>query len=188
MLDRSEPTYICRSSSLTLCRLQGQFSRLEHQSQSFYKRSAPHVLPGLTLHLPAGIRNTYYYDLVGNVSTSRLRTAPSSPIKSQKNKQYSVLELRPRYPLMGGWNYSFTLGWDSPLADSVNWNKDTGKYIAQIPIMTEIPTAVVQEAELSVVLPEGAMYDTSGILPLDLPFPTVMWNIPRHSLPSPPRQ
>lgn len=126
--------------------------------QSFYnKRLAPHVLPGLTLHLPAGIRNTYYYDLIGNVSTSKLRTAPSPPLRAKTTRpEFSVLELKPRYPLMGGWNYSFTLGWDAPLHASVKWDKGVGKYFAEIPIMTEIPTSVVLNAELKIVLPEGA--------------------------------
>jgi len=130
--------------------LKGQFSRLVHQTQNFYKQPAPHVLPSLTLLLPAGIHDTYIYDLVGNVSTSHLRTAASSSGRD------SILEFRPRYPLMGGWNYSFTLGWDSPLADSATWDSRNGRYIVQVPIMTLIPGAVVDNAEIKVILPEGA--------------------------------
>jgi oligosaccharyltransferase complex subunit alpha (ribophorin I) len=126
-----------------------------HQSQTFYNRLPPHVIPALTLHLPPGIHSTYYYDLNGNVSTSRLRVAPSVP-KASENKKYSTLELRPRYPLMGGWNYSFTLGWDSALADSVGYDASTGLYIAGIPVQTVIPGAIVNEAEVKIILPEGA--------------------------------
>lgn len=136
-------------------RLKGHFSRLEHQAQKYHRRSAPHILPSLTLHLPAGIRDVYYYDQIGNVSTSRLRTAPSVPRLAPSN-QYSVLELRPRYPLLGGWNYSFTLGWDAPLADSTGYDPSTGKYLVEIPILTPIPGAVIKQAELKIILPEGA--------------------------------
>ncbi|KAG5646561.1 hypothetical protein DXG03_002864 [Asterophora parasitica] len=135
--------------------LKGHFSRLEHQSQAFFKRAAPHALPALTLHLPPGISNTYYYDLVGNVSTSHLRVAPAAP-KGQRSNRYSVLELRPRYPILGGWNYSFTLGWDAPLSDSAVYDRKTGRYIVEVPILTPVPGAVVNKAELSIVLPEGA--------------------------------
>jgi oligosaccharyltransferase complex subunit alpha (ribophorin I) len=135
--------------------LKGHFSRLEHQSHAFYKRNAPHTLPSLTLHLPPGIRNAYYYDLIGNVSTSHLRVAPAVHKGSRINR-YSVLELRPRYPLLGGWNYSFTLGWDASLGDSASWDKTTGKYIVEIPIMTPIPGAVINNAEVKIILPEGA--------------------------------
>ncbi|KAI0080902.1 oligosaccharyl transferase alpha subunit [Panus rudis PR-1116 ss-1] len=135
--------------------LKGHFSRLEYQSAAYFGHPAPHALPGLTLHLPPGIHDVYYYDLIGNVSTSRLRTVPSVPKGSQSN-QYSILELRPRYPVFGGWNYSFTLGWDSPLRDSAGYDKTTGKYIVGVPVMTPIPGAVVDEAEVKIILPEGA--------------------------------
>jgi oligosaccharyltransferase complex subunit alpha (ribophorin I) len=131
-------------------RLKGQFSRIMHQTQNFYKQTAPHILPSLTLQLPPGIHDTYIYDLIGNVSTSRLRTSPSS---SGRN---SILEFKPRYPLMGGWNYSFTLGWDAPLGDSVKWDGAKGRYLAQVPVMTIIPGAVIDNAEVKIVLPEGA--------------------------------
>ncbi|TBU32897.1 oligosaccharyl transferase alpha subunit [Dichomitus squalens] len=136
-------------------RLKGHFSRLEHQSQAYFGKAAPHVLPSLQLHLPAGIHDVYYYDLVGNVSTSHLRTTPSSPKGTEANR-FSFLELRPRYPLLGGWNYSFTLGWDSSLADYAGYDSKTGKYVVGVPIMTVIPSVVVDDAEVAIILPEGA--------------------------------
>ncbi|KAI0307101.1 oligosaccharyl transferase alpha subunit [Multifurca ochricompacta] len=135
--------------------LKGQFARIEHQSQTFYNRLAPHIIPSLTFHLPPGIHSAYYYDLNGNVSTSRLRVAPSVPKAAQSN-QYSTLELRPRYPLMGGWNYTFALGWDSPLADSAGYDASTGFYVLGVPVQTVIPGAVVNEAEVKIIFPEGA--------------------------------
>lgn len=57
---------------------------------------------------------------------------------------------------MGGWNYSFTLGWDAPLADSASYDAKTGTYYVGIPVMTLIPGAVVDEAEVKIILPEGA--------------------------------
>lgn len=138
-------------------RLKGHFSRLDQQMQAFHNKLSAHVLPGLNVQLPPGVSNVYYYDTIGNVSTSRLRTAPSVG-KGQPVKLYSTLELRPRYPVMGGWNYSFTLGWDTPLADSVGWDAKSGKYIAEVPIMSVFPGAVINDAKISVVLPEGATY------------------------------
>ncbi|GBE79631.1 oligosaccharyl transferase alpha subunit [Sparassis latifolia] len=135
--------------------LKGHFSRLEFQSQSFYGRPSPQMLTGLMLHLPAGVHSVYYYDLIGNVSTSRLRTTPSVQ-KGSPSTQFSLLELRPRYPLMGGWNYSFTLGWDSPLRDYAGWDQQSGKYIVGVPLMTIIPGAVIDDAEVEIILPEGA--------------------------------
>lgn len=125
--------------------------------QAFHHKLSSHILPGINLDLPPGVSSVYYYDTIGNVSTSRLRAAPSVP-KGLPVKQYSALELRPRYPIMGGWNYSFTLGWDTPLADSVGWDAKSGKYVAELPIMTIFPGAVISDAQISVILPEGATY------------------------------
>ncbi|KAJ7591060.1 Ribophorin I [Mycena floridula] len=152
--------------------LKGHFSRLQHQTQTYYKQAATHVLLGLTLHLPAGIRNTYYYDTIGNVSTSRLRSPPAGSLRNS----YSIFEMKPRFPLMGGWNYTFTLGWDAPLEDSVRWDKGSGKYIAQIPVLTEFPTAVVDDAELAIVLPEGATE-----VEYTAPFPAISSELVTHT-------
>lgn len=154
--------------------LKNQFSRLEHQSQSFFGRISAHILPSLTVHLPPGIHSAYYYDLNGNVSTSRLRPAPSVPKASQAN-QYSVMELRPRYPLMGGWNFTFTLGWDSPLRDSAGYDSQTGKYIVGVPVHTFIPGAVVNQAEVKIIFPEGAT--DIEVFP---PFAALTQNISTH--------
>ncbi|PPR06967.1 hypothetical protein CVT26_004287 [Gymnopilus dilepis] len=156
-------------------KLKGHFSRLEHQTQQFYKRPAPHVLPALTLHLPAGIRNTYYYDTIGNVSTSRLRLAPSVP-KNRQGAQFSVFEFKPRYPILGGWNYSFTLGWDFPLQDSTSYDKSTGRYIVEVPIMTPILGAVVDDEELTIILPEGATDVQYAV-----PFPASSTSLSTHT-------
>ncbi|KAI5120685.1 hypothetical protein M0805_006974 [Coniferiporia weirii] len=136
--------------------LKGHFSRLEHQQQAYSNRPSGHVLRALSLHLPAGARDVYYTDIVGNVSTSQLRTSPSVP-KGSRAKQSTYLEVRPRYPLMGGWNYSFTLGWDAPLADWTAYDKRDGRYVVAVPILTQFPDTVVEEAEVQVILPEGAI-------------------------------
>jgi len=136
-------------------RLKGHFSRIEYASQKYFNRLPSHTLPALTLPLPPGIRNAYYYDLIGNVSTSSLRVVPSVP-KPKQGLAFSILELRPRYPLLGGWNYSFTIGWDTPLSDSVSYDRSTGKYTVGVPILTPMGGAVINEEELNIILPEGA--------------------------------
>ncbi|KAF8524598.1 oligosaccharyl transferase alpha subunit [Hysterangium stoloniferum] len=140
-------------------KLKGQFSRLLHQVQSFQKRPMYGTLTGLRLHLPAGISDPYFIDLNGNVSTSSFRPSPSSPKSvSLKNQpvQFSILELKPRYPIVGGWSYNFTLGWDAPLGDSVKYDAKRDRYVLGVPFWTPIPGASVDEAEVTVILPEGA--------------------------------
>ena len=113
------------------------------------------MLTQLALQLPAGIHSAYFYDTIGNVSTSHLRVAPSISQGGLPGKN-SLLELRPRYPLLGGWNYTFTLGWDSLLGDYAGWDAEKGRYIVDVPIMTLIGGAVVEDAEVKVILPEAS--------------------------------
>lgn len=142
--------------------LKGQFSRLQHQLIAYQQLPMYGTLTTLTLHLPPGISEPYYYDLIGNVSTSSFRPAASHKTVSLKNlnksPRYSVLELRPRYPLLGGWNYTFTLGWDAPLGDSVRYDAGEGRHVLSVPFWTPIPGASVDEATVTVILPEGATY------------------------------
>ncbi|KAG6378556.1 Ribophorin I-domain-containing protein [Boletus reticuloceps] len=88
------------------------------------------------------LTNAYFYDMNGNVSTSHLRQTPSVP-RGSKAIQHSIFEMRPRYPLLGGWNYSFTLGFDTPLQDSVSWDAANQRHIVGVPVMTHIPGSVV---------------------------------------------
>ncbi|KXN86265.1 Dolichyl-diphosphooligosaccharide--protein glycosyltransferase subunit 1 [Leucoagaricus sp. SymC.cos] len=136
-------------------KLKGHFSRVDYQQQAYFGTQTPHILHSLRLDLPSGINNVYYYDLVGNVSTSRFISAPAVP-KGQPAKKQSVIELKPRYPLLGGWNYSFTLGWDAELASVSAYNKSSEEYSVELPIMTAVPGAVVDNLEMKIVLPEGA--------------------------------
>jgi len=119
----------------------------------FVKRASTQTLSTFVLDLPFGIYEPYYYDLIGNVSTSRFRPGREAP---PGFKRPSWLELRPRYPIMGGWNYSYTLGWDAPLADSVKFEAKTGQYVLGVPFMTPISGAAVNDAEVKIILPEGA--------------------------------
>jgi oligosaccharyltransferase complex subunit alpha (ribophorin I) len=94
-------------------RLKGHLSRLELQQSRYLSKLHHQVLTHLTLQLPAGIRSPYYYDYIGNVTASRFR--PTAKYKSTTGRSSAAspfLEIRPRYPFLGGWNYTYTLGWD----------------------------------------------------------------------------
>lgn len=134
--------------------LKGHFSRLEMQQAKYFNKVQHQVLTHIPLQLPPGIHTPYYYDSIGNVTTSRYRASPKVPGK--KRPMPSFLEIRPRYPLLGGWNYTYTLGWDAPLGDSAKYDSKTGKYVIGVPFMTPITGAAVDEASVTIVFPEGA--------------------------------
>jgi len=65
-----------------------------------------------------------------------------------------VLELSPRYPLLGGWNYSFIVGYGMPLEEVLK--TQGSKKILGVPFLTGWKDLLVDDAELKVILPEGA--------------------------------
>lgn len=124
------------------------------------RRASPLSITSLSYALPPNVHSPYFYDIVGNVSTSRFRpSAPSSAgvkLPSQrKGAAYSVLEIIPRYPLMGGWNYTYTVGYDAPLDDYLK-QKGSGDYSLRVPFLTPIKDLAVDDVTIEIRLPEGA--------------------------------
>lgn len=159
----------CSLKKMFLHSLKGTFSRLAHQSNLYLRKpgATSHILTSLTLQLPPGISSPYYLDVIGNVSTSRFRpsTPPASAqvtkLKRQRQSAFSLIELTPRYPLVGGWNYSFTLGWNVQASEWLKRDPQEGKYLLKVPMFTVVKDLAIDEATLRVRLPEGARYAAS---------------------------
>ncbi|KAF2760133.1 Ribophorin I [Pseudovirgaria hyperparasitica] len=137
-------------------KLKDHFSRVSWAMTQFQK-PATFALKELKFPLAVGSVNPYFTDDIGNVSTSRFRS----------NAREANLELKPRYPLFGGWNYKFRVGWDADLKGYLRKLKTGDGYILKVPFL-EGPKASegieYKRVELRVVLPEGAQnikFDTS---------------------------
>lgn len=129
-------------------KLKGQFGRLDFQAARFRDSFPAQILREFTYPLTEGAVDPYYYDSIGNVSTSHFRSAPlrGGP---------AIIEITPRFPLLGGWSFEFTVGWDSDLG---RWLKNVGrdKMVLAVPFLSGLKGVLVEEAELIVTLPEGA--------------------------------
>ncbi|CAB4040181.1 Dolichyl-diphosphooligosaccharide--glycosyltransferase subunit 1 [Paramuricea clavata] len=79
--------------------LKGTFSRYDYQrSQTFA------VIKSFKSVLPASAADVYYRDEIGNISTSNLLAMDDSV----------ELEIRPRFPLFGGWQTRYYTGYNVP--------------------------------------------------------------------------
>ena len=130
--------------------LQGQFSRLTWATQhNQYNNLPTSALVGLRIPLKIGSVDAYFIDDIGNVSTSRFRT----------NQKESLLEAKPRYPIFGGWNYSFRIGWNGNLKDALRRSKDNDRYILKVPFIQgpkNSEGSSYGKVIMRVILPEGA--------------------------------
>lgn len=115
-----------------------------------YTHMPTSALKELTYPLKPGSVDPYFTDDVGNVSTSRYR--PGNPGRD------AHLELKPRYPVFGGWKYSFRVGWNNKLSSFL---RSTGgeSYALKVPFV-EGPKASegiqYDKVVVRVILPEGA--------------------------------
>jgi oligosaccharyltransferase complex subunit alpha (ribophorin I) len=128
-------------------KLKNHFSRVQWQMTQ-YANPPTTAARELRLPLVGGAANPYFVDDIGNVSTSRFRPG----------RREALLDIKPRYPLFGGWNYSFKVGWDADLKGFLR--KVTGEqYALKIPFL-EGPrmTAGIEYDKIifRVILPEGA--------------------------------
>lgn len=127
--------------------LSSQFSRLQWQ-QTAYFRPASSAITGLKVPLKGGSQDAYYTDEIGNISTSNFQTSTRD----------ATLELKPRYPIFGGWNFPFKIGWNGDLRNFLR--KSTGEtYILNVPFvdgpkMTEGTSYA--KVNVRIILPEGA--------------------------------
>ncbi|KAK0544964.1 dolichyl-diphosphooligosaccharide--protein glycosyltransferase subunit 1 [Tilletia horrida] len=169
--------------------LKGFFSRVEHQKATYQSKLTSHILQVITLHLPPGAKDAYYIDRVGNVSTSHFNRSPNAPqlvsapgLATMQGKT-SRLSVQPRYPLLGGWNYSFSVGWNSDLGEG-GWGRSVpaeglqmvakdlkgaeggkDRYVVGVLFSTAITDVALDKVQTRVVLPEGAV-----ITQVDTPF------------------
>ncbi|KAI9470537.1 MAG: Ribophorin I [Benjaminiella poitrasii] len=123
--------------------LESSFSRVQYQMSSHF-HDQTNVLKSLLFDLPVSARDAYFRDEVGNVSTSHFRT--------QQDK--AVLEIQPRYPLFGGWNYTWYHGYNADLGSYVRRHGD--KYILNVNFVENVKDMTIDKAVIRVVLPEGA--------------------------------
>ncbi|KAJ8920650.1 hypothetical protein NQ315_004789 [Exocentrus adspersus] len=126
----------------TGAKLKGPFSRYDYQRDS---SSTHHSIKSYRTILPASAHSIYYRDSNGNISTSTVRP----------RKDYIELELRPRFPLFGGWRSSYTLGYSVPSYQYL-FKQPNGEYVLIMRLIDHVfDDMYVEELETSIVLPVG---------------------------------
>jgi len=121
--------------------LKGSFSRYEYQ----HSRDQGASVKSFKTLLPAAARDVYYRDEIGNISTSNLKDLDDA----------MELELRPRFPLFGGWKTHYVLGYNVPSYQYLYHSGD--RFVLKLRFIDHIfDDQVVEQAKVKVVLPEGS--------------------------------
>jgi len=132
-----EETY---SMTHTGAGLKGHFSRYDYQRTPTYS-----AIKSFKTVLPASARDVYYRDVIGNISTSNMAIKDDSV----------EVELKPRFPLFGGWQTQYYMGYNLPSFEYL-FNKGS-KYVLKMRVVDYIyDDFVVDKLTVKVALPEGA--------------------------------
>jgi oligosaccharyltransferase complex subunit alpha (ribophorin I) len=97
----------------------------------------------ITAALPPNVYETYYRDIIGNVSTSKLTYKASQ----------TTVDLDMRFPLFGGWKSNFYIGYSARLSDFVS--AEGNNYKLELDWITPFANVVTDELTFQVILPEG---------------------------------
>lgn len=132
--------------------LSHSFSRVAWTVQAWHGLTTT-AIKELKILTGKGVSDAWFVDDVGNVSTSHFRRVDG------------VFEVKPRYPVFGGWRYSFRVGWETALHGFLkkvgggDEGKGTGEYLLKVPLM-EVPAnkegMTIDSLDLRISLPEGS--------------------------------
>merc|ERR1711936_185070 len=120
--------------------LKGSFSRYEFQRES----SGVSSVKNFKTLLPASSKDVYYRDDIGNISTSHMKVMDDAV----------ELDLRPRFPLFGGWKTRYVVGYNVPSYEYLFYSGN--QHVLNMRLVDHIfDDMLVEEAEVKVILPEG---------------------------------
>merc|ERR1712227_330010 len=120
--------------------LKGSFSRYEFQREN----SGVSSVKNFKTLLPAAAKDVYYRDDIGNISTSHLKVMDDAV----------ELDLRPRFPLFGGWKTHYVIGYNVPSYEYLFYSGD--KHVLNMRLVDHIfDDMLVEETDVKVILPEG---------------------------------
>ena len=94
--------------------------------------------------LPAAAKDVYYRDDIGNISTSHMKVMDDAV----------ELDLRPRFPLFGGWKTHYVTGYNVPSYEYIFYKGD--QHVLNMRLIDHIfDDMLVEEVEVRIILPEG---------------------------------
>lgn len=123
--------------------LKGPFSRYDYQRSQDTGAS----VKSFKTVLPASARDVYYRDEIGNISTSALR----------ESEDMVEIELRPRFPLYGGWKTKYYIGYNVPSYQYLF--NDGDRYALKMRFVDHVfDNLVIDQMTFKIILPEGSSH------------------------------
>ena len=106
--------------------------------------------------MPVYANNLYYVDAIGNISESN----------AYRGIDEVRFEIKPRFPVMGGWKTSWSQGYLFPADKYISYNEqDSTQYVFTTQLSHQYEGITAEDFTLKIILPEGA-----SNIQINLPF------------------
>lgn len=124
----------------------GRWSRVDYDKGLAAPLASRTAIGDVWVNLPKRSTNVVYKDLVGNITTSRLR---------EPNAKHRPMQLSFRFPLLGGWKNHFWYTYDVPLSD---FSSSLGSsHRLSVPVFPSVNERFLcRRLAIRIMLPEGA--------------------------------
>lgn len=125
--------------------IKGEFGRVDYQSWD--PNRAQYAIKSLETSLPRYIRGLYYWDYIGNISSSN----------AFRDDNEVTLRIEPRFPVFGQWKVDWSQGYNMPTRFHLfQDNSENGRFIFNYTFDHDFSEIVAENYTLKVILPEGA--------------------------------
>lgn len=125
--------------------IDGEFGRVDYNM--YNPADARYAVKSLETKLPRYIRGLYYFDYIGNISTS-------AAYRTSEHVEFTIF---PRFPIFGQWKTDWNIGFNMPTKYHLFYDGDnTQNYVFNYTFLFDFDDIVAENYTLKVILPEGA--------------------------------
>ena len=125
--------------------LKGEFGRVDYQHWN--PNIATYALKSMETDLPRYIRGLYYWDFIGNISSSN----------AHRDVDKVKFQMSPRFPIFGQWKTDWSQGYSMPTRYHLFSEADRPhRYIFNTTFLHDFNNFLAENFTIKVILPEGA--------------------------------
>ncbi len=126
-------------------RVKGEWGRVDYNM--YNPADGKSAIKNFQIDLPRYIRGLYYYDFIGNISTSN----------AFRNEEHVDFSLDPRFPIFGGWKTDWNIGYNIPTKYHLFYDLlKPENFVFNFTFLHDFDDIIAENYTLKVVLPEGA--------------------------------
>lgn len=124
--------------------IKGEFGRVDYQHWD--PTRAPYAVKSLETELPVYIRGLYYWDFIGNISSSA----------AYREDDFVRFRIEPRFPIFGQWKADWSQGYNIPTRYHL-FKNENGRFVFNYTFDHDISDILAENYTLTINLPEGAI-------------------------------